>query len=718
VVVFEGHTPRALAWEIGRITALRAAPVGTRVALANHRNELWIGDVADGTLALVDRSDFGRSEELAWSPDGAWLAYPFRTSIRHSAIKLHEVGTATSTLVTQPEFNDYSPSFDPAGKYLYFLSLRTFDPVYDSVHFELSFPRAARPYLIALQAGGTPPFEAVPKGLGGDTREQDKAAIEAKPAPLRVDLDGIAQRIAPFPVPENRFGKLVGAARGKVVWSVQNIVGAHGRGGHKEAPAQLFVFDFATGQAEPLVDKADDFELAADHATLLLREGRKLRAISVHRKAEADKSPDAAGPPSRKNGWLDLERVRLSIAPRAEWRQMLREVWRLQRDNFWSADMSGTDWDAVWARYAPLVERVATRGELSDLIWEMQGELGTSHAYEQGGDHRKPPPVALGHLGAELRFVPEDASYEITRIVTGDAWDAGADSPLNAIGVEAKLGERIVAVGGQRVSAAVPPQALLVHQANAKVELTLKSGEQTRDVLVATLADEVPARYREWVERNRAWVHAQSNGRVGYFHLPDMMAAGYAEFHRYFNAECDRDALIVDVRYNRGGHVSSLLLEKIARKRIGYSHTRWGRPSPYPDEALAGPVVALTNEHAGSDGDIFSHGFKLMNIGTLVGTRTWGGVVGIWPRHALADGSSTTQPEYAFWFRDVGWGVENFGTEPQIEIDNAPQDAAAGIDRQLEVALAAALQQVEQNASPAPSFEPRPQLARPAWPAR
>lgn len=720
IVVFdEAGEARALPWELGRVTTLLAAPVGTQLAIANHRNELWIGDVASGSLSAVDRSEFGRTEELAWSPDGGWLAYTVRSSMRHSAIKLHQVDSGTSTLVTQAEFIDYSPSFDPAGKYLYFLSLRTFDPVYDSVHFELSFPRAARPYLIALQAGGTPPFEPVPKGLGSDdAADADKPAADAKPAPLRVDLDGIAQRIAPFPVPENRFGKLVGAAGGKVVWSVLNIVGAHGRGGHKEAPAQLVVFDFATQHAEPLADKADAFELAADHTTLLLREGKKLRAISVHRKPDADKAPDASSdqPPSRKNGWLALDRVRLSIAPRAEWRQMLREVWRLQRDQFWNADMSGIDWNEVYARYAPLVERVATRGELSDLIWEMQGELGTSHAYEQGGDHRKPPSVALGYLAADLRFDAADASYEITRLVTGDAWDAGADSPLNAVGIEARPGERIVKVNGQRVSAERPPQALLVHQAGAKVELTLKAGARTRNVLVNTLADEVPARYREWVERNRAWVHAQSKGRVGYFHLPDMMAAGYAEFHRYFSAECDRDALIVDVRYNRGGHVSSLLLEKIARKRIAYAHTRWGQPSPYPEEAVNGPVVALTNEHAGSDGDIFSHSLKLMGIGTLVGTRTWGGVVGIWPRHDLVDGTATTQPEYAFWFSDVGWGVENYGTDPQIEIDNAPQDAAAGVDRQLEVALATALQQIAQAGKAAPAFGPGPDLARPAWP--
>lgn len=733
----DGAAAHQLPWDLGRVTNLRAAPVGTRVAIANHRNEIWIGDVASGELTAVDRSDFGRTDDLAWAPDGQWLAYSFRTSIRHAGIKLYELATATATLVTQAEFTDYSPSFDPAGKYLYFLSLRTFDPVYDSVHFELSFPRGARPYLIALQAGGAPPFEQPPKGLGDEASDEAKEADKAKtnansspdakpmPTPLKIDLDGIARRIAPFPVPENRFGKLAGATCGKVVWSELEIVGAHGRGDHKESAGRLAVFDFATGRTETLADKVDDFELAGDHTTLLLREAKRLRAVDVRRKPDADKSSEgSAGAPSRRNGWLDLGRIRPQISPRAEWRQMFREVWRLQRDQFWDANMSGIDWEAVYARYLPLVERIATRGELSDLIWEMQGELGTSHAYESGGDHRKPPAVALGSLAADLRFDAADQSYEIVRIVTGDAWDAGADSPLNAVGVAARVGERIVAVNGQRVSAELPPQALLVNQADAKVELTLKPAPggtsaaavpATRRVLVRTLADEVPARYREWVERNRRWVHAESDGRVGYLHLPDMMSAGYAEFHRYFIAECDRDALIVDVRYNRGGHVSPLLLEKVARKRIGYDHSRWGKPTPYPPEAAAGPVIALTNEHAGSDGDIFSHSMKLMGIGTLVGTRTWGGVIGIWPRHGLIDGTTTTQPEFSFWFGDVGWGIENYGTDPQIEIDNAPQDAATGTDRQLQVALATALEQADHHPR-LPDAGPRPNLAPPRKP--
>lgn len=727
---------RALDWPVGPVDSLCAAPVGTLVAIANRRHELWIGDAAGGECALVDRSDAGRCEDLAWSADGGWLAYSFQATARQRAIKLCELATRRCHPVTRPEFRDYSPSFDPQGRWLYFLSLRTYDPVYDSVQFEMSFPRAARPYLVALRAGGAAPFEREPSapkdeakdGAGGEPKPDGKPEDKDTAAPLQVDLDGIAQRIAAFPVAENRFGKLAGALHGKVLWTVLPIEGQQGRGGHKESSGRLEVFDFASQCVDTLMERADDFQLAADHTTLLVRDDKRLRAITVDHRDDRRDGGDGNGShgdaPSRRSGWIDLHRVRVSVEPPLEWRQMLREVWRLQREHFWVADMSGIDWPAMLQRYAPLLPRVATRAELSDLIWELQGELGTSHAYESDGDHRRPPAVALGQLAAQLRLVEADGSYEITRIVRGDSWDAQADSPLHAVGVEARVGERIVAVNGQPVSRERPPQALLVHQAAAKVELTLAAGAgeaaTRRQVLVTTLADEVPARYREWVEQQRAWVHAQSAGRVGYLHLPDMMADGFAEFHRYFGAECDREALIVDLRYNRGGHVSELLLEKVARKRIAYNVPRWGRIEPYPVESLAGPVVALCNEHAGSDGDIFAHGFKLMGLGPLVGTRTWGGVIGIWPRQRLVDGTETTQPEYSFWFRDVGWGVENHGTDPTLEVDNAPQDATAGRDRQLEAALATALQLADgRPAQPElPRMTQRPNLAPPPLPPR
>jgi tricorn protease len=713
---------KTLPWDVGRVLTMRAAPAGNRVALSNHRNEVLLGDIDTGELTVVDRSDAGRSEDIAWSPDGRWLAYSYWVDARHCAIKLFDIAQGTTTLVTRPEFRDYCPAFDPDGKYLYFLSVRTFDPVYDAVQFELSFPRAARPYLIALQADQRPPFDAPPKGLKEDERAGKQDKHEAL-LPLRVDLPGIERRVAAFPVAEGRFGQIAGASGNKVLWTVLPIPGAHGRGGHKESPGRLEMFDFESMRAEVLLEKADNFVLAADHATLIVRDGKRLRAIRADRKPDPKSSAPASDEPSRKTGWIDLARIRLSVDPRREWRQMLREVWRLQRDQFWVADMSGLDWEAVYRRYEPLLDRVATRGELSDLIWELQGELGTSHAYEMGGDHRRPPQVALGYLAAELAMAQDGHGFAIERIVEGDAWDATADSPLNAIGVQARVGERIVAVNGQPVSRARPPQSLLVHQAGAKVALTLASSGDAaavpvRTVLVTTLADEVPARYREWVERNRRWVHEQSGGRVGYLHLPDMMSAGFAEFHRYFTGESDRDALVVDLRYNRGGHVSQLLLEKVARKRIAYNLSRWALPEPYPSEAPAGPLVALTNEHAGSDGDIFSHCFKLMGIGKLVGKRTWGGVIGIHPRHALIDGTETTQPEFSFWFSDVGWQVENYGTDPDIEVDNAPQDAATNRDRQLETALATALEALEHSPPSKPALGPRPRLARGPLPPR
>ena len=702
-------------WDIGRAHALVPAPSGRRVAIANHRNELLVADLDAGTLVRADASEHGRIEHPAWSPCGGWLAYTKPTSSRHTVIALHELGSARTLLATTPEFHDYAPAFDPAGRYLYFLSLRTFDPVYDSVQFELSFPRAARPYLIALQAGGRPPFEPEPKGMKPAEHKAGTSPDAPTPSPP-IEPDGLAQRVAAFPVAEGRFGQIAGVADGKVVWTQLPVQAALGRGGHKEGAARLERFDFATGEVATLVAACDDFVVAADRHTLLLRHGSTLRAIDAAGKPDEGK-PDAT--PSRKSGVVDLDRIRVAVEPAREWAQMLREVWRLQRDQFWVEDMSGVDWAAVLRRYEPLLAQVATRGELSDLIWELQGELGTSHAYEMGGDHRRPPALALGRLAAELRPAADAeghfAGWEIVRTVRGDAWDAEADSPLNAIGVAAQPGERIVAVDGQPTTAEAPPEALLVAEAGAKVALTLVSadGASRRDVTVKLLADETPARYREWVERNRAQVHEASGGRVGYLHLPDMMGAGFAEFHRYFGTECDRDALIVDLRFNRGGHVSQLLLEKVARKRIAWTRTRWGRPTPYPDEAPAGPVVALTNEHAGSDGDIFSHGFKLMGVGKLVGQRTWGGVIGIWPRHKLVDGTETTQPEYSFWFKDVGWGVENHGTEPQIEVDNLPEDDAYNAperDRQLARAVAEALAAIQTQGVARPAFGPPPRL--------
>ena len=275
-----------------------------------------------------------------------------------------------------------------------------------------------------------------------------------------------------------------------------------------------------------------------------------------------------------------------------------------------------------------------------------------------------------------------------------------------------RVGDAIVAIGGRPVDRTKTPDELLVNQAGRDIVLTLSRDGETRRVLVHALRDERLLRYRAWVERNRAIVHERTGGAVGYLHIPDMGPWGFSEFHRGYLSEFDRDGLIVDVRYNRGGHVSPLLLEKLTRKRVGYDVSRYGPPMPYPPESVGGPIVALTNQFAGSDGDIFSHCFKIYKLGPLVGKRTWGGVIGINPYHRLVDGTVTTQPEYSFWFVDVGWGVENYGTDPDFEVDIAPQDTRAGRDPQLEKGLEL-MAEARNGATGKPQFTPRPNLALP-----
>ncbi len=483
--------------------------------------------------------------------------------------------------------------------------------------------------------------------------------------------------------------------------------------GPPPAKAKVEIWDFERDRADTLLTGVTEIALSLDSHTLLVRAGNRLRALPAGIEARDLVRKDEAG---RESGWIDLGRLRLEVVPDLEWRQMLREAWRLQRDQFWTEDMSRVEWTGALERYLPLVDRVGTRSEFSDLIWELQGELGTSHCYELGGDYLPGPAWYQGLLGADVEWDAKARAWVIRRVPHGDSWDAKARSPLRAPGAGIAAGDHLLAVAGQQVGAERSPFELLVHQAGRQVALTVRSpGARSprRQVAVTTLANETPLRYRDWVEANRARVSAETGGRVGYLHIPDMGPHGYAEFHRAFRNEVDRPGLIVDVRWNGGGNVSQLLLEKLLRRPISYDVGRWQSPATYPADAPLGPLVAVTNEHAGSDGDIFCHAWKLYRLGPLIGKRTWGGVIGIWPRHALVDGTITTQAEFSTWFVDVGWGVENYGTDPDLEVDIAPQDFAAGRDPQLERAIREIRRLLEERKPTLPQLDQRPNLRAP-----
>ncbi|HUY78279.1 MAG TPA: PDZ domain-containing protein [Ktedonobacterales bacterium] len=726
-------------FDVGNVMEMRAAPVGEQVALLNHRGDFVLVNLADGSSTVFDHTDFGRDEMarhmrgIAWSPDAQWVAYAFGLSAQQVAIKLYHVPTGATHQITDPVLYDNQPAFDPNGKYLYFLGARDLDPVQDNLQFEWSFPKGIRPYLITLRNDQRSPFTPLPTPAdaeGDDAKDADKAdkaaqdgktdgakATKPTPEPVVIDLDGIQRRVVAFPVDEGRYSRIAGTHEG-VVFSHFPVEGTLKKGwlpGVPEANGALEGYNFEKRKHETLVEGISDFTVTPNGKTLLYRAGERLRILKAGEKPpEGDDMPaEARQKPGRVSGWLDLDRVKVSIQPAAEWRQMYREAWRLQREQYWTPDMRGINWQVVYDRYAPLVDRIGSRAELSDLLWEMQGELGSSHAYEIGGEYRPHPEYHQGSLGVDWRFDDTTGRYHIARLLQGDVWDPEFTSPLLAPGVNAQVGDAVVAINGQAVTRDRSPQQLLVNQVGVEVAATLApaDGGATRVVTVRAIGDDHGARYRDWVAANRRAVHEATNGQVGYIHIPDMGEYGFALFHRGFLVEYDRPGLIVDVRWNGGGMVSNLVLEKLMRPRLGYSYQRWGNAAPYYIEsprASAGAIVALTDENAGSDGDIFSHAFKMLKLGPLVGKRTWGGVVGIDPYVPLADNSVTTQPEFAFWFNDVGWDVENYGTDPTIEVDYPPQAFMRGEDPQLARSIQEAQRLIAEHpsATPAPAMPP------------
>ncbi len=700
--------------DIGIVARMKTSPKEKKIAVSNNRYDLFLIDLETEKIKKIARSCFERIEDFSFSPDGKWIAYAMSDAEFLSSVYVYSLESGKSRIVTTKGFRDTQPVWDPDGRFLYFLSAREFNPVYDTSYFQLGFPLGIRPYLITLSKDMLSPFTQEYRQIfKGKKKQKDEASNGKKqksdnPDQLKVeiDFDGIQERIFSFPLPEKNYFQIA-AVKDGLVCSREPIKGSLHHWYWEKHPSDeaLDRFDFNTQKVEHIAKKVMSFRVSMNGKTLVYRH---LNNLFLKSDMFEDSDGEGGSAHSGRSDWLDLSRLKVNVDPMSEWKQMYSEAWRLQKEHFWTPDMSGVDWKAVYERYLPLLDKIATRTEFSDLIWEMQGELGTSHAYEWGGDYKPVPNYKLGSLGADFEYDKKENAYRVTNIYHGDSWKNS--SPLLSAGVVIAIGDLLTEINGERLGEQVPPAALLVNQANNIVRLTVKSKKtgNVRNVDVKTLANDYDAKYRHWVEKKRRYVHEKSGGKLGYVHIPDMGPEGYSEFHRYYIYESARDGLVVDIRDNGGGHVSQLILEKLSRRQLGYDISRWGSISPYPSHSVAGPVVAVTDEYAGSDGDIFSHNFKQMKLGTLVGKRTWGGVIGINPRMTLADGTFTSQPEYAFYMKDVGWGVENYGTDPDIEVDITPQDFASGKDPQLDKAIEVALKQLKRNPVAFPDFSKRP----------
>ena len=701
----------------------------------------------------VGRSNGGEIRHLTWSPDSRWLVWtePDSWMLGRLMVTDAESHEPTGRALTSGRYQDTEAAFSADGKHLALLSLRTFETVYDDMVFDLGFVNAERPFLLPLQATTADPFGPHPDGWAGGAEEpkpqsEDEsaessataatpgasategattaaagpsaphaeetvsaaspagAADSAKAPRTEIDLEDAEARIVPFPVLSGSYSHLR-AVTGGFVWlrhPQQGVLGTSRAGVDGDAPGPALEFwSLSDRKLTVLAEGVDDLAVSGDGEWLVIKQGGAWVQVPATRKAE-DEDPGRVT--------IETDRLRLTVDPVLERAGMLWDNYRIMAQQYWRADMDGQDWHAMTSWYEPVLERVVTEDDFQDLMWEVVGELGTSHAYVMGGVYQADPPMIPAFLGADLAL--RDGRWVITRILPGDSSDPDARSPLLAPGVAAREGDAIVRIDGREVGeAGVAP--LLIGSAGRATELVLERDGGERRVAVVPLADESALRYQAWVDSRRRAVAEASGGRLGYLHIPDMVSSGWAQMHRDLREASTKEGIVVDVRYNSGGHTSQLVTDRLARTVRSWDFPRHERPGTYPQFAPRGPVVLVTNQEAGSDGDIVGAVAQAMGIGPVIGTRTWGGVIGIDGRYDLVDGTGITQPKYASWFEGVDWEIENYGVDPDIEVPLPPNAWVAGDDPQLARGVTEALALLEQHPAktapplPAPRFAPR-----------
>jgi tricorn protease len=664
------------------------SPDSRKILWSDRQQRLRYVDLDTKATLTVAESPVGELNDFAWSPDSRWIAYAKPEDEGQGRMFLYSLESAKSTPVTDGWFAVGNPEFSSDGKLLFFVSARSFNPTYGQTEFQHIYSDMSRIYFLTLAKDAKSPLaprsdevavKAEPRPLvsdakAGETKPGGAPTIEPKkegPPAVTVDLDGLMARIAVLPTPPANYRGLR---------SVGNRL-YYGRASAREAAA-LYVFDLEK-QSETQLLAGGGFEISAD--------GKKMIAGAGGRYAIID-TPTAR---VELRDYLDLSDMKVTLDRHAEWRQIYNESWRQMRDFFFAPNMHGVDWPAMRAKYAPLVDQVNHRADLTYIIGELIGELNAGHTYVGGGDVPQVPRVSMGLLGARLDRDPQTKFFRIAKILKGQNWDPALRSPLTEIGVNVSEGEFVVAVDGRSTAELSDIWEALVGRAGKQVTLRVNgspSAQGARNVVVVPVEDERGLYYFNWVQDNLAKVTRATGGRVGYIHVPDMGVPGLNEFAKYFYPQTNKEALIVDVRSNGGGNVSPMIIERLRRELILVDIARNGTPQTNPGAMIVGPKVLLADEFSASDGDLVTWRFKAHKIGPVVGKRTWGGVVGIRGTLPFLDGGVLNKPEFSRY--DVAgksWVIEGVGVEPDIYVDNDPAKEYAGEDQQLDKAISVIL---------------------------
>jgi tricorn protease len=684
------------------------SPDSQKLLWADRLQRLRFVTVATKAVTLVDTATAFEIREYSWSPDSQWIAWTRPEDEALSKVWLYSLATAKKFAATDGWYDASSPSFSDDGKFLVLASAMDFKPTLSDVELEYINKDLQHVCLVALAKDTESPFkpqsdevEIAPSPKPDDKPADDKDSKKdagPKPAAVKVDGDGIGDRLISLPVKSASYGSIT--AVGDKVYYLRHEA-ANGEEEEAGGPRTLLVYDLKE-KKETELGSVTGFEISADGKKMLLQIDKDYALIDLPTEKFEVKDK------------LSLGGLEMNLDRHAEWAQIYGECWRQMRDYFYSPTMNGVDWNAMRAKYAALVPYAQTRYDLTYLIGELIGEIHNSHTYVGDGDRPMAPRVATGLLGAELSRDPQSRAYRIDRILRGENWQEGLSSPLTELGVNVGEGDYILAVDGKPVREMANVYSALVGKAGEQVVLKVNSkpvDDGARSVTVVPIADEAPLYYTTWVKHNTDYVTQKTGGLVGYIHIPDMELEGLTEFAKRFAPQLHKKALIIDERGNGGGFVSPLVIERLSRELVMVQQARNSTPLTDPADMQLGPKLVITDEFSASDGDIFPYRFKTLGLGKLVGKRTWGGVIGIRDSLPLVDGGFLDKPEFGVYSKDgKSWPVEGHGVDPDIVVDNDPAKEFSGVDQQLDRAIDEIVLELKtsgQSLPPPPPFPDR-----------
>jgi tricorn protease len=687
--------------------APRFSADGKKIAYADRNRRLWVLEVESGKQTEVDRGFREDLDNFAWSPDSRFLVYErTREESRLAGLSLYSLEEKKVYRLGDGLSIDNQPAFSLDGKYLFFLSFRDFKPTFSAFEFNYLYADAGRVYAVALDPEAAPllpPQNDEELGLPAKEKDGDKEAAAKKASkPIRFDPEGFTARTISLPgIAPGTLGNLQ-AGDGAVYY-------LRFPGGDNNGPGNLERYDLASRKSDTALNGVVDYELSADGKKVLYKSGESYFLAN----AAASISPGF--------GKIDLQALRLKLDPRAEWNQFFTEGWRIARDWFYDPDMHGLDWPAMGKRYQALLPWASQRSDIDFLLGELIGELGAGHTYVRPGELAKAPRVGGGMLGAELVADPGAGRYLISRIYAGEAWDDNYRSPLLDPGVDAKEGDLILSIDGQDLRLADNPYRLLEGKANSLVTLELLrkgAGEKPRKTMVRTIASEANLRYIDWVKSRLALVDKLSGGRVGYLHLPNTALEGNRMLQKLFYSQANKEALLIDDRYNGGGFIPDRMIEYFGRTPLAAWAMRGIDAMRTPAFAHYGPKAMLVNGYSSSGGDALPFFFRQQGLGKLIGSRTWGGLIGLNGSPNFADGGGVDICTFRIYDAQGNWVVENEGVVPDYEVFDLAESLAAGGDPSIEKGVAVLLEELAAKGKRWPPSPPAPDLSRKGWPGQ